>query len=1110
MKLCLSFLLVLVCSCYVSASSFAQKIRIEEHNASLHQIFEEIKSQTGYSFVYNSNKIKSTQTSIKVQDATLEQTLAALFRNLPFSYKIVKTNVLVKEDQTKTLAFAAPVKTIAAPSVAAQSIIKGRVTDSKGESLPGATVAVKGTSFSMLTDNNGNFSFDLNPQEKTLVISYIGFLPKEVAASASFQTVILLEDIQALGEVVVVGYGTQKKVNLTGSVSTIGSEQLERRPIVSTSTALQGLAPGVTVTSQTGAPGADGGQIRIRGVNSFGGSDSSPLVLIDGIAGTMDLVDVNLIESISVLKDAASAAIYGSRAANGVILITTKRAGKDKIAFNYKGYSGWQEATAIPKVTDGMTFMRVFNEANMNDSGYELYSPEAIEEFRQEYAKDPDNFDWQKAILNGSGFTQNHFASLSAGSGKIRIAPSVSYVSQDGIIKNTGFERYTVRNNMDINPTENLSIKFDMSVTNTDRLQIANEGSIWNYLGRMPTNIPIRRNGLWSEGWVKNNPVGFIEDGGNRKANNLELFGNLTLNYKPVEWLSLTGIVAPRYRTRNNHTFIKSVMTYNDDGTEAGALNTFTELTETASRYYFGNYQFLSSATKSWNGHTFKLLAGVSRETYDEKYLMGYRRDFTYDTYEVLTAGANNETKDNDGTQSQWELPSAFGRFNYDFRNKYLFEANLRYDGTSRFIGKNRWGAFPSFSAGWRISEEAFLQDAKHTVNELKLRASWGKLGNQNIGTSYYPFAETLAVGSISMADQIYQLVTLNTMSNPDLRWEETTMTGVGLDTRLFNRLSITADWYTKDTDGILLTLYTSQLTGLNPPYQNAARVRNDGLEFSAQYDNQWGDFRLGLGVNYSNIKNEIIDMKGQTSGALLRQQEGSAINSIYGYIAEGFYQSQEEIEAGPTQFGTLHPGDIRYKDLAGAFDENGNSIPDGKITDDDKVIIGSTIPQHTYGANIDLGWKGFRLNAFFQGVGKVDGYLNSHYVIPAVNSSAIKTWQLDYWTEENRDAEFPRLSVTSTNNTQNSTFWKRNAAYLRLKNIQVGYEIPKKLLSKVGIGGLYIYANGQNLFTKTNFWQGYDPEVAYDAGASDGVSLGGANYYPQVKVYSFGIDLKF
>lgn len=1108
-KLCLPFLLVLVCSCYVSASSFAQKIRINEHNASLHQIFEEIKSQTGYSFIYNSNKVRSTLTSIKVQDASLEQTLKTLFNDLPFSYKIVKTNILVKEEPYRAVP-KAPEKAVPAAAPAVQSIIKGRVTDAKGEALPGATVAVKGTSFSMLTDEKGNFSFHLNPQGKTLLVSYIGFLPKEATASASFQTLILQEDIQALGEVVVVGYGTQKKVNLTGSVSTIGSEQLERRPIVSASTALQGLAPGVTVTSQTGAPGADGGQIRIRGVNSFGGSDSSPLVLIDGIAGTMDLVDVNLIESISVLKDAASAAIYGSRAANGVILITTKRAGKDQITFNYKGYTGWQEATAIPKVTDGMTFMRVFNEANMNDSGYELYSPEAIEEFRQEYEKDPDNFDWQKAILNGTGFTHNHFASLSAGSGKIRVVPSISYVSQDGIIKNTGFERYTVRNNMDINATENLSIKFDMSVTNTDRLQIANEGSIWNYLGRMPTNIPIRRNGLWSEGWVKNNPVGFIEDGGNRKANNLELFGNLSMNYKPIKWLSLTGVVAPRYRTRNNHTFIKSVMTFNDDGTEAGALNTFTELTETASRYYFGNYQFLAEATKTWNEHNLKFLAGVSRETYDEKYLMGYRRDFTYDNYEVLTAGANNETKDNDGTQSQWELASAFGRFNYDFRNKYLFEANLRYDGTSRFIGKNRWGAFPSFSAGWRISEEDFLQDAQHIVSELKLRASWGKLGNQNIGSSYYPFAETLAVGSISMGDKIHQLVTLNTMSNPDLRWEETTMTGIGLDAKLLKRLSITADWYTKDTDGILLTLYTSQLTGLNPPYQNAARVRNDGLEFSVQYDNQWGDFKLGLGLNYADIKNEIIDMKGQTSGALLRQQEGSAINSIYGYLADGFYQSQEEIAAGPTQFGTLHPGDIRYRDIAGALDAHGNSIPDGKINDDDKVIIGNTIPRHTYGANIDLGWKGLRLNALFQGVGQVDGYLNSHYVIPAANSSAIKTWQLDYWTEANRDAEFPRLSVTSTNNTQNSSFWKRNAAYLRLKNIQIGYQLPANLLRKAGIGGLYIYANGQNLFTKTSFWQGYDPEVAYDAGAADGVSLGGANYYPQVKVYSLGIDLKF
>ncbi|HWV71512.1 MAG TPA: TonB-dependent receptor [Pseudosphingobacterium sp.] len=993
--------------------------------------------------------------------------------------------------------------------------INGQITDNEGQPLAGANIRVIELNKSISANHDGNFSLSVPSGTYSLDITYVAYQTQRktgivvAPGGNAVVNITLIEEIGALNEVVVVGYGKQKKVNLTGSVASISGEQLERRPIVSTSTALQGLAAGVTVTSQTGSPGDDGGQIRVRGVNSFGGSDSSPLVLIDGIAGSIDMIDVNLIESISVLKDAASAAIYGSRAANGVILITTKRATDGEFLVNYKGYAGWQEATRIPEVTDGLTFMRVFNEANQNDNGDVLYSDAAIEEFKEKYAADPGNFDWQKAILNGSGFTNNHFVSLTANAGKIRVMPSVGYVSQNGIIKNTGFKRYVVRNNMDITPNDKFSMKFDIALTNGDRRQIANEGDVWNYLGRMPTNIPIRRNGLWSEGWVNKNPVAFIEDGGNKKVNNIELFGNLNINFKPVEWLSLTGIIAPRYRTSNSHTFVKSVMTYNDDGTEAGAANTFTELTETGYRYLFGNYQFLAATSNTWNDHTFKFLAGTSRETYDEKYLMGYRRNFTYDTYEVLTAGANDETKDNNGTHDQWLLVSAFGRFNYDYKDRYLFEANFRYDGTSRFIKRNRWAFFPSFSAGWRISEESFMTGSKNTINQLKLRTSWGKLGNQNIGSSYYPFTETLAVGSISMADKIYQLVTLNTMANPDLRWEETTMTGIGIDAVLFKRFSVTADWYKKNTDGILLTLNTSQLIGLNSPYQNAAKVRNTGWEISSRYDNQWGDFKLGVGLNLSDVKNEITDMKGQTSGSLLRQQEGYAVNSIYGYIADGLYQSQDEIDAGPTQFGTLHPGDIKYKDLAGAFDEKGNAIPDGIINDDDKTIIGSTIPRYTYGLNLDFGWKGFRLGAFLQGVGKVDGYLNSHYVIPAVNSSAIKTWQLDYWTEENRDATFPRVSITSANNSQNSNFWMKSAAYVRLKNIQIGYALPKNILKKIGVSDLYLYVNGQNLFTGTDFWQGYDPEVAYDAGAADGVSLGGAAYYPQVKVYSFGIDVK-
>ena len=989
--------------------------------------------------------------------------------------------------------------------------IKGKVTDVNGESLESVNITIRGnSSISTLTNSSGEFSIQAKEND-LLYFTLIGFIEHlEPIKGRNELRVTMTTDQQNIDEVVVVGYGTQKKGNLTGSVSLIESEQLERRPNLSTSSALQGLAPGVTVTNQTGAPGGDAGQIRIRGISSFGGSDSSPLVIIDGVAGSLDNLDYNLIENISILKDAASAAIYGSRAANGIILVTTKR-GKDKLTIDYKGYTGFQEPTALPEVSDGFTLMRMINEANLNDGNQITYTDADIEEFRQLYDQDPSNFDWQNAIMTESGFTQNHFIGLMANSGIIRIAPSFSYSSQDGLIKNTGFNRYTFRNNMDITPNEKLNIRIDAAVTNKNRTQIASEGTIWNYFGRMPTNLPIRHpNGMWAEGWVKNNPVAFIEEGGNRKANNLEFYGNISINLKPVNWLSINGTVAPRYETRNRHIFTKSVDVYDYNGVSQGAANTFTDLEETSYRDFYGSYYLTATADKQLGNHEFKLMAGASRESFNDKFLMGYRRDFIYDTYEVLNAGADNETKGNNGSIDEWLLVSTFGRFNYSFKDRYLFEANIRHDGSSRFNKNNQWATFPSFSAGWRISEEEFMQSSKHIINQLKIRGSWGKLGNQNIGGTYYPFTSELAVGSISLNGEVLPIVTLNDMANADLKWEETTISGIGLDAQLFNKLSFTFDLYNKTTDGILMKLYITQLAGLNAPFQNAGKVENKGWEFSTRYDNNFGDFKLGLGFNISDVKNKILDMRNTTDGTFLRQQTGYAINSIYGYISDGYYQNQNEIDNGPTQFGSLQPGDIRYKDIAGDFDGNGNPIADGKINDDDKVIIGSTIPRYTYGFNIDLGYKGFKLSSFIQGVGKVNGYLNSHYVVPLANASAVKPWQEDYWTPENPDAALPRLSHVSTNNTQNSTFWMRDASYLRLKNLQVGYELPISFLSKLKMSKAFIYLNGQNLFTKTNFYEGYDPEINYSAESSEGVSLGGGNYYPQVKVYTFGIDFKF
>ncbi|RXK82912.1 SusC/RagA family TonB-linked outer membrane protein [Filimonas effusa] len=1100
-------LLLLLCTMASYAQDGYKKISVQFKGASLQQACAELERLSGFSFSY-------TEANARLYGKKISQSFTN--QSLPQILDKICEGTPVRWTQKDGLVFLyvppvnrTPVKTAPKPGT-----ISGIVTDEE-TGLPVAGASVKAGNANAITGEDGSYSLALEDGSYTLQIHHLNYTSRQLAGIRITRLTPVVMDVSvknvnnALNEVVVVGYGTQKKANVTGSVSVINGNQIERRPNTSTSNALQGLAPGVTVTSQTGSPGGDGAQIRIRGINSFGGSSSSPLVIIDGVAGSIDDVDVNLIESISILKDAASSAIYGSRAANGVILITTKR-GKDQLSVNYKGFVGKQKATAIPKVTDGLTYMRVFNDASMNDNGTKIYSDADIEDFRKKYEADPKNYDWQDAILQGSGMMQHHFISLTANSGIIRITPSLSYVDQEGIIKNTNFKRYIFRNNLDITPSKRFYIKADVAVTNKNRKQIADEGTIWNYLGRMPTNIPIRNGARWSDGWVKINPVGYIEDGGNRKANNLEFYGNLSINYKPADWLSFTGMFAPRYLTSNVHLFRKSVMTYYADGSEAGAGNTSTELTESAYRYFYGTYQFQASAQKSFGGHNFSLMGGTSRETYDEKLLSGYRKDFVYDSYEQLTAGADNATKDNNGLQNQWILVSAFGRFNYDFKGRYLVEANIRRDGTSRFRGSNQWATFPSFSAGWVISKENFWRSLAPAVKMLKVRASWGKLGNQNIGSSYYPFAEALSLGSVSMGGNIYQMITQSTLSNANLRWEETEMKGIGLDANLFSKLSVTFDWYDKKTNGILLKLNTSQLTGLASPYQNAAVVSNKGWELGARYDNKWGDFQLGVGFNLSDVKNKIVDMKGQTSGDLLRQQEGSSINSIYGYIADGLYQTQDEINAGPTQIGTLKPGDVRFKDLAGALDANGKTIPDGKITDADKTIIGSTIPRYTYGGNLDLGWKGFRLSAFVQGVAKVDGYLNAHYVIPAANSSAVKPWQLDYWTPENRDAALPRVSVTSTNNTQNSTLWMRSAAYFRLKNVQLGYEVPAAVLNKIGLKNAFVYVNGQNLFTKTKFYQGYDPEINFDAGATDGVSLGAGNYYPQVKIFTFGVDIKF
>lgn len=973
--------------------------------------------------------------------------------------------------------------------------IEGQVLDDKGAPLPGVNVMIKGAQAGVATGADGSFSIEAPAGNATLVFSFVGYITHEVAIKGATKnlSIRLQSSGNTLNDVVVIGYGTQKKVNLTGSVENISSARLADRPVTQLSSALQGVAPGVTVTTTTGAPGSDAGTIRIRGIGTL--NNANALVLIDGIEGNMNELDPNMIESISVLKDAASSAIYGSRAANGVILVTTKRAKGERLTITYNGYMGKQTPTNLPDKVDALDHMRMLNLAYKNTGLTPVFTDTHIEKYSQEMYNNPDeypNTDWQEEVLKGSGMMQNHSVGISGSSGKLRFLTSLGYLKQDGIIKTSSYERYTLRNNADVRFNDKVSMKLDLQLINRNTTEPGRGmTNVFSQMNRIPA-IQLGRltNGKWGEGWNGNNPIAMVEDGGYQKNNTLSMQGNLQLTFKPVNWLTADLVAAPRFVNAYDDNFVKAVTTYTGAGSVAFTQPAKSEKTNSNARSFYGNYRANVTADKDFGEHSIKWMVGASKETYYYSDFSAFRDNYLFPDYTVIGAGdkSNQQTT---GAATEWSLQSFFSRINYNFSGKYLLEANARYDGSSRFAKGHKYGFFPSFSAGWRVSEENFMEDLRGVLTDLKFRASWGTLGNQNIGTNY-GFVSSIALGSYAQTGQIVSLGALNDMSNEKITWETTTMTNVGVDLVLFKNLSITADWYRKITDDILLTLDIPLYIGLNAPVQNAGKVSNVGWELGVNYKGSAGkDFTYGINFNISDVKNKVLDLKGISASSLLQSREGYSINSIYGLEAAGYFQSQDEIDNHAKQVGVLAPGDIKYV----------NQNKDNIINDEDYKIVGSTIPRFTYGLNLNAAYKGFSFNAFLQGVGKANGYLYSHAIQPFYSGGTAHEQHKDYWTPENPGAEFPRLTYNDGgNNYQPSSFWMKNAAYTRLKNIQLGYSLPIALISKWGLNALKVYVGGQNLLTRDKFWKGYDVETA----------VGTGNAYPQVKVYTVGLDIKF
>ena len=1007
-------------------------------------------------------------------------------------------------------------------SAANPLLIKGTVSDQDNYPLAGAAIYIQGTSVGTMADEKGEFSISAE-KGQVLIVSFIGFQDKAVNVTDQLTYFINLDpDTNFLEETVIVGYDTQKKVNLTGSVTSVSTEQFKNRPIVQASTALQGIAPGVTVTTGGGEPGADSGSIRIRGLGTFGSSSASPLVLIDGVEGDMNALDPTTIDKISVLKDAASSAIYGSRAANGVILITTKRGKEGHSSVTYRGYVGWQNPTVLPENVTPEEYMLLRNETLVNDGSSALYSQAYIDNYRKNNWLDPDNYpmiDWQKRLITGDGFTHNHVVTMTASTEKVKTMTSFSYLKQNGIIKYTDFQRYNFRNNMDVKLHEKLTFRLDIAGSYGIKNMLTEQGSVFTFANaRDPLMLAQWSDGNYAAftgGSLNILPVIENGEGGRKTQGNLKLNAAASLTYKPWEWLTLEGKVAPRFHWNTNHTFTDYITYYSDPyGTVSNATNVeHNSLYEGRSRFFYGNYQFTATFGKKFAGaHDLRVLLGASRETMDSSTLSARRYDYAYPDYETINAGADNELKENGGAREQLALQSYFGRINYNYKERYLLEANVRFDGSSRFAKGNRWGIFPSFSAAWRVTEEPFMLDIKNTLTELKVRASYGTLGNQSIG-GYYPTAQTLTISSFSGNDKIWPLVALNTLANRDITWETSEMYDIGIDAVLWNKFSVTADWYYKTTYGILMTLDIPATIGLSAPYQNAGEVKNVGWELGIGYHDSWGDFSYGVDANLSDVVNEITDMKGTSSGSFVRNQEGSSVNSFYGYECLGIARTQEaadKVNAECPQFGqTIQPGDLMYKDQI-TVDTDGDGTADaadGKIDEDDKTIIGSSIPRYTYGLTLNFGWKGLNLSAQFQGVGKADAYISGYYTQPNVQGGTYRKEHLDRWTPETPDARFPRMSATTTQNIQNSSFWMTDASYLRLKNLQLSYALPQSIVKKMKIKGLMFFANATNLFTLTNYYEGYDPESVYSS--ADSITTGAGNY-PLVSTYTFGLEIKF
>lgn len=959
--------------------------------------------------------------------------------------------------------------------------------DTNGEAVIGATIKVKGSTVGAVTDVDGNFTIEA-PIGAELEISSIGYTKQFVKAKNDL-VVTLKDDSQTLDELVVVGYGVQKKENLTGAVSSVNAEQLASRPVSSISSALAGEMPGVTAVQTTGAPGSQNATITVRGKNSI--NSASPLVIVDGVPGSMNVINPSEIESVTVLKDAASAAIYGVQAANGVILITTKKGKTGKTTVSYNATFSWSSLLSKLDLVDAYGYAYLYNEAYLNDhpGATKPFSDETVEKYR---TGELPSTDWYKEALTGSGFEHQHNLTLSGGNDKTTYNLYLGYLGQDGVTKDIDYKRINARMNITSQINKYITLGLNASgYRGTKRDAWSGFTQVIQGITRShPTDPVYDEDGNFKFVGV-DNPVAVQgrDKTGWTKDINQEVFLIGSAEIKPIKDLSIKGVYSWRNWTDDKLGFKKNwgYGTYNS-GLREGYVRNYN--------YDYLTGQILVNYNKSFGDHNLAVLAGM--ESYDVKsrYVTATRKGGGNNNLDesLNTLDASSQKNTSGGTEMT--RLSYFGRLQYNYAGKYLFEANIRRDASSRFPKASRWGTFPAFSAGWRISEEKFMKNVDWLSN-LKLRLGWGKTGNEELKSDdLYPSVPTYAYGSTMFGNTLYSTAYESRLVNDKLKWATVTNNELGLDAGfLDNKITIELSVYKKKTNGMLLYLPLQGVIGLSAPAQNVGSVQNTGFELTLGHNNRIGkDWKYNVSLNMAYNKNKIIDMagtEGPTSDSNIWNLEGYAINSYYGYVADGLFRTQEELDKGPKRTGNEKLGDIRYKDLDG----------DNKITAaGDRQIIGNQFPNWTGGFNFSVSYKNFELSGLLQGAFDCKRYFNGEASYAFYNSASCQNKHWNRWSEENPDGTFPRLSLSSQTNYVLSTFWLQDASYVRLKNLMLSYTLPTELIRHIGMSYAQVYVTGENLFTITGLDKGLDPESDNTRGWS----------YSNVRKISLGLKLTF